>query len=95
MFAYAPGFVRTGVTEHIANSANVPKEMNERFQQRFETGQGLDSMEDVTRKLLFLVSGKADALTGRHISVHDPEDELIENIDTILSDNLYILGLII
>ncbi len=94
VFAYAPGFVRTGVTEHIANSANVPKEMNERFQQRFETGQGIDSMEDVTKKLMFLVSGQADALTGRHISIHDPEDELIENIDTILSDNLYTLGLI-
>ena len=94
VFAYAPGFVRTGVTEHIANSANVPKEMNERLQQRFDTGQGLDSMEDVTRKLMFLVSGKADALTGRHISIHDPEDELTGNIDTILSDDLYTLGLI-
>ena len=94
VFAYAPGFVRTSITEHIANSANVPKEVNERFQKRFDTGQDLDSMEDVTRKLMFLVSGKADALTGRHISIHDPEDELIENIDTILSDNLYTLGLI-
>ena len=56
VFAYAPGFVRTGVTEHIANSANVPKEVNERFQQRFETGDGLDSMEDVTKKLMFLVT---------------------------------------
>ena len=93
MFAYAPGFVRTSVTEHIADPANVPNEVSVRVQERFDTGQD-DSMEDATRKLMFLVSGKADALTGRHISIHDPEDELIENIDTILSENLYTLGLI-
>lgn len=94
VFAYAPGFVRTSITEHIANSPNVPKEVNERIQKRFDTGEDIDSMEDVTKKLMFLLSGKADALTGRHISVHDPEDELIGNIDTILLENLYILGLI-
>ena len=52
-----------------------------------------DSIEDATAKLIFLLSGKANALTGRHISIHDPEDEMIDNIDAILSNDLYILGL--
>ena len=93
VFAYAPGFVRTGMTEYVADSANLAEEFSRRFQERLKAGQE-DSMEDATRKLMFLLSGKADALTGRHISINDPEDELIGNIDTILADNLYTLGLI-
>ncbi len=93
VFAYSPGFVRTDLTEYVADPTNMPEGSSERFRARFDAGRD-NSMEDGTSKLMFLVSGKVDALTGRYINVRDPEDELIENMDTILSDNLYTLGLI-
>ncbi len=93
VFAYSPGFVRTDLTEYVADPTNMPEGSSERFRERFDAGLD-NSMEDATSKLMFLVSGKVDALTGRYINVRDPEDELIENMDTILSDNLYTLGLI-
>ena len=93
VFAYAPGFVRTSITEHLADPTKMPEGSNARYRRHFDAGSD-DAMEDATKKLLFLVSGKADALTGRHISIHDPEEEMIRTIDTILANNLYTLGLI-
>ena len=93
VFAYAPGYVRTGVTEYLSASSDMPEGYTERFQQRFDEGLD-DSMEDAVNKLIFLLSGKADALTGRHISINDSEEELLSGIDTILADNLYTLGIL-
>jgi 3-oxoacyl-[acyl-carrier protein] reductase len=93
VFAYAPGFVRTSITEHVADPTKMPEGSSARYRRHFDAGSD-DSMEDATKKLLFLVSGKADALTGRHISIHDPEDEMLRDIDTIRANNLYTLGLI-
>ena len=93
VFAYAPGYVRTGITEYLSASPDMPEGYTERFQQRFDEGLD-DSMEDAANKLIFLLSGKADALTGRHISINDPEEELLSGMDTILADNLYTLGLL-
>ena len=70
----------------------MPEGSSERFQGRFDAGMD-DSIEDATAKLMFLLSGRADALTGRHISIHDPEDEMIDNIDAVHSNDLYTLGL--
>jgi len=92
-FAYAPGFVRTSITEYLADPTKMPEGSSARYQGNFDAGRD-DAMEDATAKLMFLVSGKADALTGRHISIHDPEEEMIRAIDTILANNLYTLGLI-
>jgi len=93
VFAYAPGYVRTGITEYLSSSSNMPEGYAEKFQQRFDEGLD-DSMESAVDKLMFLVSGKADALTGRHISLSDSEEELLSGIDTILAENLYTLGLL-
>ena len=93
VFAYAPGYVRTGVTEYLSASSDMPEGYTERFQQRFDEGLD-DSMEDAVNKLIFLLSGKADALTGRHISINDSEEELLSGIDTILADDLYTLGIL-
>ena len=93
VFAYAPGDVRTGITEYLSTSSQMPERSTERFQRVIDEGLD-DSMEAAVGKLMFLVSGKADALTGRHISINDPEEELLSGIDRLLADNLYTLGLI-
>jgi hypothetical protein len=41
--------------------------------------------------LLFLVSGQADALTGRHISMDDSIDDLLSRVDEIVRHDLYTL----
>ena len=41
--------------------------------------------------LLFLVSGRADALSGRFIHVKDDEEALVRRTDEIRQDNLHVL----
>ncbi len=50
-------------------------------------------MESSIRMLMYLVSGKGDSLTGRHISWDDSEDELTSRTDQIEKDDLYVLRL--
>ena len=89
----APGVRSHQNDRECCRFSESTEEYSKRFKERLNAGLE-DSMDDATKKLMFLLSGKVDALTGRHISISDSEDELIENIDTILSDNLYTLGLI-
>ena len=48
-------------------------------------------MKSAIDKRMFLVLGKADVLTRRHISLRDSEQELLSVVDTILADKLYTL----
>jgi hypothetical protein len=41
--------------------------------------------------LLFLVSGRADALSGRFIHAKDDEEALVRRMDEIRRDNLHVL----
>ena len=43
--------------------------------------------------LLFLVSGQADALSGRHIPLRAVPDELLRRADEIAEKDLYVLAL--
>ena len=43
--------------------------------------------------LLFLLSGRADGLTGRHITIGDPVDDLIRRTAKIVENDLYVLRL--
>lgn len=92
VFAYNPGFVRTDLTEQLASSPNMPEGARARYQKRFDEGRYY-SVTDAARKLMFLVSGKADALSGRHISLNDSEEHLVGSVDEILKGDLYTLRL--
>jgi hypothetical protein len=41
---------------------------------------------------MFVASGRADTLAGRHIHRKDSIDEIEQNVDRILAENLYVLG---
>jgi hypothetical protein len=43
--------------------------------------------------LLFLVSGRADSLSGRFIHVKDDEEALVRRTQEVLRDNLHVLAL--
>lgn len=92
VFAYAPGFVRTAMTEYLAESPDVHQWMGDAFQNLFDKGWDTP-MERAVAVFLFLASGRADALSGRHIRVEDDPDDLMRRAGEIERDDLYTLRL--
>lgn len=91
VFAIHPGTVRTQMTESILESAMGRKWMPW-FRRIFD--EELDiSAEPATRLVLTLASGKADALSGRFISVSDDVNELMGRVAEIERDDLHTLRL--
>lgn len=89
VFALAPSGP-SAMVETLATSPNVPEEMNAHFRNALEA---VHQTEESVQMLLFLLSGQADKLTGRHISHTDSIDDLLQRTDEILRDDLYTLGL--
>jgi hypothetical protein len=56
------------------------------------TGQGADP-EQAARLVLTLASGRANRLSGRHVTVRDSIDGLLANIDRIEREDLQTLRL--
>jgi len=91
VFAYAPGFVRTPGTEYLTGSADVPNETGDYFR-AFLNERRDTPIARSAQLLLFLVSGRADALSGRFIHATDDEEALVRRADEILRDNLHVLA---
>jgi NAD(P)-dependent dehydrogenase (short-subunit alcohol dehydrogenase family) len=91
VFAYSPGMVRTDMTEHAATSPDVHPNLRGNFSASFAEGRDTP-IESAIDRFLFLASGAADRLTGRHISVGDDLDHLA-HADEIERDDLYVLRL--
>jgi NAD(P)-dependent dehydrogenase (short-subunit alcohol dehydrogenase family) len=92
VFAFVPGGVRTPGREYLATAPEVPKEIGDEFRAGFSRGQDTP-IDRSAQMLLFLVSGSADALSGRCIRVQDKEEELVRRAAEIQRDNLHILAL--
>jgi hypothetical protein len=92
VFAFGPGVVRTSITDYLTASPNVPEAVGKRF--RAFLDQKRDApIERCAQMLLFLVSGRVDALTGRFIRAQDNEDELVRRVEEIRRDDLYVVTL--
>ena len=90
VLAFAPGFVRTPMGEHVTGS-EVPEETRDFF--RAIVNEGRDTpIARSAQKLLFLVSGRADALSGRFIHARDDEEALARRAEEIRRDNLHVLA---
>ena len=59
---------------------------------QFDAGRGADP-EQAVRLILTLAGGKADRLSGRHLSVSENLETLLARIDEIERDDLYTLRL--
>jgi NAD(P)-dependent dehydrogenase (short-subunit alcohol dehydrogenase family) len=92
VFAYAPGLVRTAMSEWAANSPDVHSSVRSGFNTRFDESTDT-ALEVSVNMFMFLASGRADALTGRHISVSDDETDLLRRADEIQQNDLYTLRL--
>ena len=92
VFAYAPGFVRSDMSEYLAYSPAVQQWYGDSFQKIFDEGR--DTPLDLTLAVfMLLASGQADALSGRHIADTDVPAQLLCNLEQIRQDNLYLLRL--
>ncbi len=92
VFAYVPGIVRTAMVEWAVNSPDVHSSIQNKFNEALEDGADTP-LENCVNMFMVLASGKADALSGRHISVYDKDSDLLGRIEEIKENDLYTLRL--
>ncbi len=83
VFPIRPGVVRTAMVEEGRKAIPVIQKI-------------LDEGQDVTPQVvadlvLFLASGKADALNGRLFSVHEDLEEIVRRAEEVAREDLYLL----
>jgi NAD(P)-dependent dehydrogenase (short-subunit alcohol dehydrogenase family) len=89
MFAMAPGTTRTAMSEHSLNSAEG-RQWIPWFARIF--AEKLDvPIERPARLVVELASGRADALSGRFLTVFDDLNALLGNVNQIEREHLYSL----
>ena len=80
------------MSEWAAGSPNVHSSVRDLFNARFDEGSDT-ALETSVKMFMFLASGEADALTGKHISVSDDENDLLARAEEIRRNDLYTLRL--
>ncbi len=93
VFAFHPGAVRTSMLASLTESPDVPREVGDMF--RALINQGRDTpIARCAQMLLFLVSGRADALSGRFIRAKDDnESVLADRAEEIQKNDLHTVTL--
>jgi NAD(P)-dependent dehydrogenase (short-subunit alcohol dehydrogenase family) len=96
VFSVDPGLLPIGLGE-VALRASAGRETPAGRVQRWirdqlTAGRGADP-EEAARLIIALASGRADRLSGRHLSVTDNLDALLPRIDQIERDDLHMLRL--
>ena len=92
VFAFHPGFVRTSMVMSLIESPDLPKELGDMFRALLDQGRDTP-IERSAQMLLFLVSGRADALSGRFIRTQDNEEELTRRAEEIQRNDLHTVTL--
>jgi NAD(P)-dependent dehydrogenase (short-subunit alcohol dehydrogenase family) len=77
VFAYCPGFVRTDMTEALADAPLIRDFVHDGFRRALDEGRSTP-IERSVGVLLLLARGDADALSGQQIDVNDDVSALIE-----------------
>lgn len=91
VFAFHPGMVRTSMLDSLT-SPDVPNAVQAYFNSLLSQGRDVP-IERSAQMLLFLVSGRADALSGRFIRAQDNEEELVRRAEEIRRDDLHVVTL--
>jgi NAD(P)-dependent dehydrogenase (short-subunit alcohol dehydrogenase family) len=82
-FAFSPGFVRTEMTEALADSAALREFQGDGFRRALDEGR-CTPIDRAVRALLYLASGAADVLSGRFIDVSDDLVALTRRADHLV-----------
>ena len=89
-FAFGPKG-KTPMSHLITTSPETPEGFRQRTINRDDTNPGNTLIDESVRMLMFLASGKADALAGRHVESTDSPNELMKRVDEIVQEDLYTL----
>jgi len=89
MFAFAPGTVRTAMSEYSLNSPQGQRWLPW-FRRIFDEGLDLPA-ERPAQFVVKLASGEADTLSGRFLSAFDDLEALVRSIEEIETNNLHSL----
>lgn len=95
IFAIDPGTVRTPMNDFFMADDLIGQrapDVQTWMRQLFAEGNDTP-MERPVDLVLLLASGKADALSGSLLSIHDDIDKLVERVEDIKRDALYTLRL--
>jgi NAD(P)-dependent dehydrogenase (short-subunit alcohol dehydrogenase family) len=84
VFGMAPGFTPSAMTEHLQTS-----DAGRRWLPNAGTGRVVD-VDRSAAAITALASGAADELSGRFVHALDDLDALLEHIDEIRRDDLYV-----
>ena len=76
VFALSPGFVKTQMTEALADAPAIREHLGEGIRKALDEGR-VTSPRQAVEVLLVLASGRADVLSGRHLDVSDDLSALI------------------
>ena len=91
VFAISPGTVRTAMSGYSLNSPEGQKWLpwfRRIMDEKFDV-----PAERPAKLVLDLASGRADALSGRYLSIYDDLDDMVRNVATIEEKDLYSLKL--
>jgi len=91
LFAVSPGTVRTTMSEYSLNSPEGQKWLPW-FRRIFDESINVPP-ERPAKLVMELASGRADALSGKFISIYDDLDDLLKSAAVIGQQNLYSLKL--
>jgi NAD(P)-dependent dehydrogenase (short-subunit alcohol dehydrogenase family) len=93
VFSVHPGLLPIGMSESV--NALVPTSVHEARVRRWALdelaqGRGADPKRAV-ELILRLANGDADSLSGRHLSVHDDLDAVLDHVGEVRESDLYVL----
>jgi NAD(P)-dependent dehydrogenase (short-subunit alcohol dehydrogenase family) len=96
VFSVDPGLLPIGLGDPGRGSDVDPETPEGRLlgwvRRQLESGRGADP-EQAARLVVELASGRADRLSGRHLTVRDDLDDLLERVEQIESADLHTLRL--
>ena len=95
VFSIHPGFVRTAMTEGAAASPDDAKWCGGLFRTSLAEGYPLECVPPnrAAELVVFLASGRADALSGCYVSVDDDVAAMLSRAEEIRQNELYALRL--
>jgi NAD(P)-dependent dehydrogenase (short-subunit alcohol dehydrogenase family) len=93
VFSVHPGLLPIGLSESLPadiEPGSYFAHVRDWVMQEFESGRGADPTAAM-RLMVRLACGDGDALSGLHISVHDDVDAMVDQIDVVRANELYVL----
>ena len=96
VFSVHPGLLPLGLAARAVANRSAPDphvgHIDAWVRNEIAAGRGADP-DRAIELIVDLASGRYDELTGRQLSVHDDVEELLERVDDVRDNELYVLGL--